>query len=387
MASPELHSELGPSASHRWLNCPPSVLACRNEIDPPSEFAAEGTVAHSLAEYMLTCYFRAPQGPTPKEILESKYYSRDMWGYVEGYTNWVIEEYNVMAAEDKHTFIDLESSVVYDDWVPGGFGTSDVVIYNSKTLHVIDLKYGQGVPVDAHDNPQLKLYALGVWQTMGILFDTIETVRMSINQPRLHAESTFEMPLKDLIEWADTYVRPRAMLASKGEGDYKSGEHCRWCLIKAKCRERYEANMEMAKYDFANPNTLTNDELGAVLEQVKHMAVWAKDVETYVFEQAKKGETFPGWKLVAGRSNRYITDKEKAQTILENHGYKSDKIMTDPKPELLSLTALETSVGKKEFNDLLGPLIDKSEGKPTLVDESDKREAINSVQSAVDDFS
>lgn len=382
MASPEEHALLSASGSHRWLSCPPSVRLSESIPSKSSTFAEEGRVAHSYSEFILGKFLGKVSGSPPSSIIENAYFNEEMKAAVGEYTDRVKEEFNAAYAMDKDATLLLEQQYQYDDYVPDGFGTSDVTIITKNKLIVIDLKYGKGVPVEAEDNPQIRLYALGAYQSFGLLYD-FDEVEMHIMQPRLESYTYEKLSLGELLSWGES-IKPIARVAYDGGGEFKSGEHCRWCPVKATCRHRYNENIELAKYEFSNPDLLTEAEIGSILEKVKHLESWSKDIQEYAFEQAKKGKDIPGWKLVAGRKSRAI-DRRKVDE------YKKELRLMYTNDELTessfkSMSKIEKMVGKKDFSDLFGDYLIIQEGKPTLVKEDDKRPGISGVQSAIEDF-
>lgn len=387
-AEDRTHAVLSASGSKRWLSCPPSARLEEQFPYNTSKFAEEGTFAHHLGEIKLKKYL----GLIPKREYEldlkgmngNCYYTPDMISYVEGYVDYVIERINTARAETKDAVIMLEQRLDYSEWVPGGFGTGDVVIITDSYVEIIDLKYGKGVPVSAEGNTQMRLYGLGAYAELSVLYD-FNRVIMTICQPRLDSISTDSLSVNGLLEWAEQAVKPAAAIAYKGEGHFAAGEHCQFCRAKAKCKARAEANLEMAKYDFLDPALLADNEIAAILVKAEELQNWAKDVQAHALAEAEKGKKWPGWKLVEGRSNRKYADEEKVVTTLLAAEYSEDQIY---KPrELLGISAMESKITRKRFNALLGELIIKPAGKPTLVLKSDKRPEISSVQSAVDDFS
>ena len=381
------HALLSASGSKRWMSCPPSAQLEQEFEEKTSEFALEGTFAHELSELSLMLY----TGDITKQVFtrrlnkakKDQFYSEEMADYVQVYVDLVIEKINEVKAKTKDAVVLLEQRLDFSAWVPEGFGTGDVVLIGDGTLEVIDLKYGKGVPVSAVDNPQMKLYALGAINQFGFLYD-IETVKMTIVQPRLDSISTDEVKADKLLKWADETVKPLADMAIAGSGEMNAGEHCRFCRAKATCRARADENLKMAKFEFQEPKLLSNDEIAEILIKADELQKWAKDVQDYAFEQAEKhGVKFPGWKLVEGRSVRKYIDEKEVATLLTTEGYQEDDIYTK---KLLGITAMEKKVGKKKFNELLKELVIKPNGKPTLVPESDKRTELNSTASAVEDF-
>ena len=385
---PEIHAKLSASSAKRWLNCTPSVKL--SELFPDegksSPFAAEGTAAHSLAELKL----KYDTGKIKKSTFtrnfnkfkrENEWYSQSFDEAVDEYVGQVNEA--IGSYGDQVTDVLLEQQVDFSEWVPEGFGTSDVVILAEPVLHIYDLKFGRGVPVSAEENPQLMLYALGAYNEFNLAYD-FETIKMSIVQPRLGAQSTYELSLEDLLTWAEEVVKPNAEKAMAGEGEFNPGEDtCRWCPAKAVCKARAEKNLEIARYEFEDARVLSKQDISDILDQADEIKKWIEAVQEYALTQVRDlGEKIPGWKLVEGRSNRKLADAEKAVSILTAEGFKD---IFKPQ-ELKTLTVLEKMVGKKQFNELLGDIITKPQGKPTLVTEDDKRPEINSVASAIADF-
>ncbi|WP_410769606.1 DUF2800 domain-containing protein [Fontibacillus sp. BL9] len=381
------HALLGASGASRWINCPPSARLQENIPDKRSEYADEGTAAHELSELILRRRLTPCNAAERKRLdkavddfrKSNPYYGPEMEGAVSYYVAEVEERFMAAKARSKDAVILFEDRLDFSEWVPDGYGTGDVVIISDWLLDVIDLKYGKGVPVSAIGNPQLRLYGLGAWSNWNYLY-SIKEVNMTIVQPRLDSVSTDTLPHGELIEWAETVVKPAAALADAGEGDFKSGDHCRWCKVKGNCRARADENMKALAYEFQDPALLSLGEIGSVLFVAEQLKAWAKDVEDYAFEQAKTGAKIPEWKLVEGRSNRAITDKEALKDKLIEAGFEESKLL---KPqELLGIGDLETKVvgSKKEFAALAGDLIIKPQGKPTLVPETDPRPEMNSVE-------
>lgn len=386
MASPEVHAKLSASGAKRWLGCPPSVRMEEGFSDKSSIYAEEGTAAHSLSELKLKYETKKITKATFKKRHarfkeENPHYNAAMDDYTDEYVAVVLEHYYALT----DPVIELEVKVDFSEWVPGGFGTSDVVITSDKVIEVIDLKYGKGIPVSAENNPQVMLYGLGAYAAYDMIYD-FETVRMTIVQPRLGDISTFEMSVDDLLSWAYNYVKPRAQLAERGEGDFfPSEDTCQWCKAKAICKARAEKNLKIAKFEFADPNELSTEDIASILGQAKEIENWLKDVKEFSLENVRDhGLHIPGWKLVEGRSNRKITDTDAVTLLLDAEGYTEEQIM---KPQnLRSLTDLEKLVGKKNLSSLIGPYIVKPAGTPVLVVASDKRAEISGLASANEDF-
>ncbi|MBM7106864.1 DUF2800 domain-containing protein [Brevibacillus laterosporus] len=386
--SERAHAVLSASGSKRWMSCTPSAQLEQLFPNSTSEFAEEGTAAHELSELHLGLYLgeisKRAFNKKLKEQQAGKYYSQSMSDYVHQYVDKVIERINEARMRSKDTIVLIEQRLDYSAWVPEGFGTGDVVIISDGIMEIIDLKYGKGVPVSAKANTQMRLYGLGALNLFGFLYD-IETVRMTIVQPRLDSISTDEITAEGLLLWAESEVKPLAEKANAGEGEFSPGEHCRFCRAKAICRARAEANLEMAKYEFREPTLLTYEEIGEILAQADELQKWAADVQAYAFNQAEKhGVKFPGWKLVEGRSNRKYADKDTVTEVLLAEGLSED-VIYEPK-SILGISAMEKAIGKKLFNQLLGEHVIKPVGKPTLVPESDSRPELSTAASAKADF-
>lgn len=380
------HALLSASGASRWINCPPSARLTEGMADKWSAYADEGTAAHEYAEIKLTRRLtkcnsadRERLDKQAEALKTNRYYNAEMEACIQQYADLVEERFLEARSrsDSEDATVLLEAKLDLTEWVPDGFGTSDVTIISDGILEVIDLKYGKGVPVSAINNSQLRLYALGALSEFGWMYD-IHTVRMTIIQPRLDSVSTDEISVEELNEWAESVVKPAASLAYAGEGEYKAGDHCRWCLAKGNCRARADENLKAIAYEFQEPALLSNEEIGPILHIAGQLQSWVKDVQEYALEQALRGEKIPQWKLVEGKSKRVITDTKKAAALLTEAGYSEDKLY---KPrELRAMTALEKAVGKKNFAEILGDLITKQAGKPTLVAETDSRPELNSAE-------
>lgn len=376
------HAKLSASSAFRWINCPGSV-ALADQLPAPgsSTYADEGTLAHALAELKLR-KFLGDAGDYDKELAQiqaNEYYNGEMEEATDFYAE-TVQEHLAAAGADAELMIEQQFSLT--NWVPEGFGTSDAVIIGGNVIEVIDLKYGKGVKVDAVNNPQLRLYGLGASALFGDLYD-FDTVRITIIQPRLDHVSTEEQPLKELLLWAEENVAPRAAMALDGTDYLATGDWCRFCPAKAVCRKRAEYNLELARDEFKAPPLLTDEEIGEVLRRAEEIQKWTSDVQNYALEQALAGKHFDGWKLVEGRSNRKYADDLKVAEALTAAGY--DEAMLYER-KLYGITAMEKIVGKKKLATTLGDLIIKPAGRPVLVPESDKREAINTTETAKADF-
>lgn len=374
--TPPDHALLSASGAHRWLNCTPSAVLESGEPDSSSAAAEQGTVAHALAEHKLR---RALKQRSTRPT--SQWIDDEMEQLTDDYVTYVLEQ----VAEAKESCPDpqvlIEQRLDFSHVVPDGFGTGDCVIIAEPRLQIIDLKYGQGVLVEAEQNPQLMLYALGALHGFGDLYD-IEQVAVTIFQPRRSNIDTWETTVTDLEVWAATEVKPKAELAAAGQGDFCPGAWCHFCRIAPTCRARAEANLALAKLEFAPPAELTDTEIAEVLAQIPQLKSWAADIEAYALSKAvNQGKAWPGFKVVAGRSIRKYTCETDVAKAAEAAGFKD---IWDRK--LISLTAMEKLMGKATFRDVLGEYITKPAGKPALVPDSDKRRALD-LHSAATDFS
>lgn len=383
-----VHAKLSASGSSRWLACPGSVQLEEQFPDTTTEYAEEGTAAHELSELYLGLYLGTMTKRTfnkkLKEAKEGNYYSKEMEYSVQQYVDFVIERINEIRSKTSDAVVLIEHRLDFSEWVPGGFGTGDVVIIAEGVAEIIDLKYGKGVPVSAINNSQARLYGLGALSEFEFIYE-IDTVRVTIVQPRLDSISTEDISVNELLEWADKIVKPKALEALSGESTFQAGDHCKWCKAKAQCRTRAEANLKMLEYEFQEPCLLSENEIADILGKADELIRWAGEVKDFALDQAERhGVKFPGWKLVEGRSNRTFTDKEAVVDTLILEGFEENQIY---KPrDLLGITALEKVVGKKRFGEILHDFIIKPSGKPTLADESDPRPELNSLASTEADF-
>lgn len=388
--SERAHAKLSASGSSRWMACTPSAALEGDMPDTTSVFAEEGTAAHELSEIFLLHEIgeiskRARTIRLNKFKRENEHYSQSMEDYVQSYVDVVMERVNEARASTPDALVMIEQRLDFSEWVPEGFGTGDVLILADGQLEVVDLKYGKGVPVSAENNSQMRLYGLGAYDRYSMLYD-IDRVRMTIVQPRLDSISSETLSAGKLLAWGENEVKPKAQMAWNGEGEFVPGEHCRFCKINSTCRARAEENLKMAEYDFADPPTLSHEEIASILEKVDELQKWAKDIAEYALEQAERhGVKFDGWKLVEGRSNRRYTDTEMVvHRLIAQEDY--DPTVVYKPREIKTITALEKELGKKIFAELLEDLVEKPPGKPTLVPATDKRPELQSAESAENDF-
>jgi hypothetical protein len=370
------HALLSASSSHRWLNCPPSARLCESYEDKGSDYAAEGTDAHSLCEFKLkTALGMEAQDPTEN----LSYYSEEMEDCANDYAAYVLELVEVAKKSSSDPVILIEQRLDYSRFVESGFGTGDCVIVADGTLTIVDYKHGRGILVEADNNPQMMLYALGALEIFDGIYD-IETVCMTIYQPRRSSVSTFTLSKEDLYQWAEDTLTPAAELAYAGNGNYQCGEWCQFCKAKHDCRERAEYNLELAKFDFHLPPLLTDEDVEEILGRIDGLVSWANDIKEYALQAAVSGKEWHGWKLVEGRSNRKYTDETVVAEAVTAAGF-------DPyERKVMGVTSMTSLLGKKRFEEVLGGYIEKPQGKPTLVPESDKRPAINTAKQDFNEF-
>lgn len=322
------HALLSASSSHRWLNCPPSARLGENYEDKGSDFAAEGTDAHSLCEHKLKTALGIPS-EDPTENLT--WYNEEMEECASGYAAYVLELLTEAKKVTTDPIVLIEQRLDYSKYVESGFGTGDCVLIADGTLNIVDYKHGKGVEVSAEHNPQMMLYALGALEIFDALYD-IDTVTMTIYQPRRSNVSTYTVSTAELLEWAETILKPTAELAFKGEGEFHCGEWCQFCKAKADCLERARANLALAAYDFAEPPLLTDEEIEEVLAKVDDLVSWANDIKEYALQAAISGKAWNGWKVVEGRSNRKYTDDRlvAAAVIAAGHDPYEQKLLGIP---------------------------------------------------------
>lgn len=372
------HALLGASSSARWLVCTPSARLEAMFPDEQSPYAAEGTIAHDLAESILRHKLEGKKAPK----LDG--YSAEMVEAVNRYVDICEEKVNEARARSSDAEVMIEAKLDFSRWVPDGFGTGDMIIVADGILEVIDLKYGKGVPVSAIENTQMRLYALGAYDINEFLYD-IKSVRMTIVQPRLDSISTDEMALEELLDWGEE-IKPIAQRAFRGEGECTPCDYCNFCKARHTCRALADTCLTAFYKDGGKLNQLLTDrEVSEILALKDLITKWIKGVYDFAYEKALAGEKqWPGFKLVEGTSRRTITDPDAAaQTLLDN-GYKEKDIF---KPrELEGITNLQKVLGKKGVAKYLEAYIDKPEGKPTLVPDSDKRPAINTVETMMNEF-
>jgi len=383
---PRQHALLSASGAERWMNCTPSARLEEQFPDTKSDYAAEGSLAHAIAELKLRKHFLEPMGPRAfnnrlKKFQEDPSYAPEMLKHTDDYLDYIK---SIAHSFPGKPYIGIEVKLDFSCFVPEGFGTADCIIIYSNDLHIIDFKYGQGVPVSAEISPQIRLYALGAIENYSMFYD-IQTIHMHIFQPRRDdASSEAVMSKDDLINWGEFIVKPLAQKAFKGEGEYNPGEWCRFCRAKAQCRARSNTMTALEAFGNVLPPLLTDEEVGGILTRAQTLKAWVSDLEEYALSTLLAGGEIPGWKAVEGRSVRQFDDIDKAFDILKANGI-DEAVLYERKP--ITLTAVEKLLGKKQFAELLSGHVIKPPGKPTLAPESDKREAITNMPKAEQVFS
>lgn len=367
------HALLSASGAERWLNCTPAPRLEDQFPESTSGYAEEGRLAHEIAELKLRRHFIEPMSTrkynaTLKKFQENPIYQDEMLRYTDEYIDYISSIIHGFASPP---YIAAEKRLDFSAYVREGFGTGDCIIIGGETLHVIDFKYGKGVPVSAEENPQMKLYALGAHREYSFLYP-ISRVKMTIIQPRLDNISEYEMTVDALLTWGD-FVHPIAEKAFYGEGEYKSGEWCRFCRAKSLCRARADFNTSLEEYNRMKPPLISDEEVGEILSRSRDLVKWIENLEEYALSTCLAGGIIPGWKAVEGRSNRAFSDVDLAFKSLTDSGT-DEAVLYERKP--ITLTKVEDLLGKKQFNELLSGFIIKPPGKPTIAPEKDKRQAI-----------
>lgn len=371
------HALLSASSAHRWLNCPPSAVAAAGYKDEGSEFAAEGTIAHEVAEAVASGK-HLPENEARDGIADSV--TSEMVEHAKAYRDYIQEH-----IKDDNAVVLLEQRVDYSAWVPDGFGTCDCIIIQGDTLTIIDYKYGVGVPVSAVDNPQMRLYALGALNDFGFAYD-VEKVETHIFQPRINNISDDQLTAAELLAWGEKVVKPIAEKAAKGKGKYEPGEHCKFCPHAGRCRTLTKTCTEYVETHslrVAVP-VLAPHEVAEVLAMEPLVALWLKRVKAQALNSMLDGQEIPGYKLVEGKlGNRKWTDELQVAEALKAAGY-SQEDYTETK--LLSPAAMDKALGKKKAAELLADLVERAAGAPTIAEANDKRPTYNRLAEAQEDF-
>lgn len=382
---PTQHALLSASGAHRWLHCTGSPLLEKDFPDSTSVYAQEGTLAHELCELKLMAYTgeitKRKLTSMKNKLMKSELWQPEMEGTSEAYLDYVKD---ITMSYVVKPVILTEKKVNFSRYVPEGFGTADCLILAGDTLHVVDYKHGKGVVVDADHNPQMMLYALGAMSELSLLY-RFKFVHMTIVQPRVNNISEFTMTADELIEWGEKVVKPKAEAAISGKGEFEAGDWCRFCRAKQQCKTRYESNDSLYPElsERHDPRLITLDELGEYLKRGRDMAAWLEDMKEYALSESLAGAEVPGWKAVEGRGSRAFTDTDEAVDTLIKNGI-DESVLYERR--VLTLAQMEKAVGKKVFGEIVGNLVVKNPGKPTLVEESDKRPKITNQPTAADVF-
>ena len=373
---PITHSVLGASAAERWINCPPSARLTAGMQDEETSFAAEGTAAHALCEWKVRKALKMRAGRRPT----SDYWTDEMEECTDDYRDYIMDLVGQARQICKDPVTMIEQHLDFSCWVPDGYGTGDFLLVADGELNIVDFKYGRGVPVYADHNPQMMLYSLGALELFDMLYD-IHTVTMTIFQPRLSNISVWSIGAEDLYKWAEEELKPKAEMASRGEGEYTPGSWCRFCKARNQCRARAESFLELARMEFRPPALLSDEEIAEVMQQAEELSRWASDVMAYATAAAiEDGRHFEGYKIVEGRSVRKFTDTAAVEQAAKEAGY------TDIyNKSLITLTAFEKLMGKEVFQNVLGQYVEKPKGKLTLVPVSDKRPEVT-ITNVDDEF-
>ena len=382
------HALLSASGAHRWLLCTPSAKLEEQFPDTGSEAAEEGTLAHELAELKVKNYFNPGEISKRKitfaikKLKENELWQDEMLTHTDTYLGYIKD---VSVKLPSQPSVEIEKHLDLSAYIPGGFGTADFIMLQGEDLYVMDFKYGKGVPVSAEENPQMMLYALGAFEAYKILY-SIKRIHLAIIQPRLDSISEWDCSLDELLKFG-VYVTERAELAIEGEGDFCPGEkQCRFCRAKQQCRARADYNVQMAFSPDKGklPPLISSEEAGLYLMQGEDVEKWLKDLKEWALAECLSGKNVPGWKAVEGRGSRDWTDMDAAFEKLTKAGITEEAMLWEKKP--LTLAQVEKLVGKKDFQDAVGEFVVKHPGKPALVKESDRREAITNKVTAAEAF-
>lgn len=383
------HALLSASGSHRWIHCTPSAKLEESFGEKrTSTYAEEGTLAHELSELyirkdILGVIDDSEFDSKLEQIMSNELFNEEMLDVIPIYTDYIEAQYNASLANNVFSILEIEQKLDLSKYIPESFGTVDAVIISDGVMQIIDLKYGKGVPVYAHMNTQLMIYSLGALEKYDAAYD-IEEVELTIVQPRIDNISTFRISVTELLNWANTTLKDAADLAINGLGTLEAGDWCKFCSVKNKCKALYEQQIEIAKYEFSNPQLLSDDDIADILRRAPTFIEWINSITNYAEQKAvNENKHWPGFKLVEGRSNRkWKNEDEVIKAIKERIPELSDEDIF--KSSLKSLTEIERMLGKKRFSTQLSDMIIKPAGKPTLVDETDKRPAIGVEQAKID---
>jgi hypothetical protein len=373
------HALLSASGAERWMMCPPSTRLNEKIPDSTSTYAEEGTLAHELAELHLSKHLKLypvyEANRKLAEIQKSKYYSNDMEDYVETYVNYVLEKYNEIATQEGGAEIFIEVKVDLNTYIPGGFGTCDVGIVSKTSITMIDLKYGAGVPVYATNNTQLKVYGLGLLNSVELIYD-VQNVNLCICQPRLDSISEWSISAQELIQWAEKEVAPKAKISFAGDGDFNPGSWCQFCKAKPRCRALHDKSITQAVKEFADPNLLSDHEVLSLYLESSNITSYINSVGVYVESKMNSSKPYTELKFVSGRGRRVMQDEKELAKALVNRGLADEEIY---KKSLRSFTDLKKRIGNVDFKNIVEPHLIHVSGKPKLVSVNDNREEFSSA--------
>lgn len=384
------HALLSASGASRWIACTPSArLESDYGKNESSMYAQEGTLAHELGELMirrdiLDIITEDQYNYGLEQIMENELFNEEMLDIVPVYVDYIQQQFEEAKVRTSDAKLEIEQKLDLREYIPESFGTSDAIIISDDILEVIDYKHGKGIPVSAEANKQMMVYALGSLAKYSMMYD-IKTVKMTIVQPRIDNISSWSITVDELVDWAENELKHKADMAFKGEGELVPGDWCRFCSVKNKCRALYEENIKIAAYEFKEPRLLDDNEVSDILLRTPALVEWANAITDYAQKQAiEEGKVWPGFKLVEGRANRKWVDEETVAAAIFSRlpDLNEDDVY---KQKLQSITTLERKIGKAKFATVLSDVVIKPQGKPTLVQESDKRQAISGQ--AVTDFS
>lgn len=393
MPTPEQHAVLSASSAHRWLHCPPSARLAEQFPDQTNPYAEAGRVAHAIAELKARKYFLEPMSARTynaqlKKLQADPHFDKSMEENTDTYLE-VLKE--TALAFEKAPFVALETRVDFSDYAPEGFGTADCIMIGAGTIVIIDYKNGAGVPVEAEENPQMMLYALGALQVYAPIYgDTIQRAVLKIVQPNAGGTKTWETEVWALRAWGACAVYPAAQKAYEGGGEFSAGDWCRFCPAKAQCSARARQMLELEPMKGAvpllstapgetsknAPTLLSDAEVGDVLRRAQTLAAWVEDLKEYALSAALAGREITGFKVVEGRGSREWNDQDAAFQTLQQRGV-AEALLWERKP--CSVAGLEKALGKKVFAEAAEGLVINKPGKPALVPDSDKRPAYNAA--------
>lgn len=371
------HAKVSPSGASRWMKCTMAPSLEAQFPDQTSSYAEEGTLAHELAEFHARTSTGMSYSKAPPKALD-----QDMEEAAELYAQFIKETYLKLKENCPDTYINTEILLDLSDWIPEGFGTADCLIIADGTLYVIDFKYGKGVKVEAENNKQMQIYALGALKWADMLYD-IDTVRMVIIQPRLGGISEWELPATDLYAWGGAFLKPAAEAAYYGKGEFCPGEDtCRFCKAAGHCKA--QSDYFLALFDENEDlEMITAEDAGRILQKADGMRSWLASIEAMVKNSLMEGEPVDGWKLVEGRSTRKYTDEAEIEKRLRAHKYKVSEIF---EKKLLGISKMEKLLGKKKMGELIGDLIEKPRGSAVIAPASDKRPEYLPKERLLDEF-